>query len=250
MLEHNTDEYVSFLRFLAMCKLYHCCCCCAKTISDMLHQQESFGAQKFPRTEVSAHNECSMDEGPNKLQIKPSNRISRFEFEVPLHWQHSPVLKARVRSTSSVTSLQDFQYELGSRGGSKGFSFGIYLEYWRRDCVNSVVPKYQNLKIELTRNSWATLSLQQYANLETRFRRILDENEFKANDIGVFNAICQIDMGHSMTIEQAIAIKVYTDFSAVQQEFKRHCRKLYHDETVQSVVKRNRENARWCRSLK
>ena len=68
-----------------------------------------------------------------------------------------------------------------------------------------------------------------------------------AKDVGTMNNVCQIRAGAPMTLDHMMAVKFYTDFTKLQQEFKRHCRRIRPDESVESVLERNSEIYHWCR---
>ena len=110
-------------------------------------------------------------------------------------------------------------------------------------------PKYESLKQELTNNRHHRISEEQFNELRQICQQYL-VLDLKANDIGRGNEICCIRAGSSITIAHLIAMKLYTDFDDTQREFKRHCRRLYKGESVESVMERNQEIAIWCRLMR
>ena len=186
---------------------------------------------------------------------KPQLRSNALQKKEPSH--HSEA-KEDVEENLSLTLMKqstfinEFTYEHTATeyvANSNEFGFGVYLEYWQEGCENSVIPKYKDLQEELTKNCHATISAKQYYDLTMKCNNILERNlnSFIAKNIGKMNQRCGIPPGITMTIEHAICLKLYTDFSQIQKEFKRHCRKLYKEEPIESVVKRNSEIAHWCR---
>ena len=158
------------------------------------------------------------------------------------HFQHQTYGSLSSRSN-------DFLFDENASIVTGDFDFGIYLEYWRRDRKNSVIPKYETLKEELTSNRYARLTERQYIELLESCQRYLKLG-YKAKDIGSSNEICGLPPGTAISIQHLIAMKVYTDFNETQKEFKRHCRRLHKGESIESVIHRNEEIAIWCRLLK
>ena len=164
------------------------------------------------------------------------------------------IVKTENRKHRAMSSLEnDFmvgdpksdQYE-----NSLNFDFGVYLEYWRRGRRNSVIPKHRTFKDELTNNIFYRISEQQFIELYQNCEKYQMQLMVKANDIGVCNKYCEIPPGTRITIHHVMALKLYTDFDDLQREFKRHCRRLRIGQSVDSVIKRNREIAHWCRLLR
>ena len=161
-------------------------------------------------------------------------------------------MMSTVQMKSTSTLLNDFVIEESANdhsASSINFDFGVYLEYWRSDRKNYVLPKYGNLKEELTKNRHSPITEQQFNELRQKCERYLSF-DFKAKDVGMGNEICQIAAGSLITIAHLMAMKVYTDFDETQREFKRHCRRQYEGESVESVMERNCEIAIWCRLMR
>eukprot|EP01083_Nonionella_stella_P112691 331814_1 len=133
---------------------------------------------------------------------------------------------------------------------SRNFSFGIYLHYWKTGFSNSVVPKYPTFKQELLENAHATLSREQYYDLYEGCLAFYKRTNIKAANIGITNKKFKIPVGSLITINHLMSLKLYTDYTSVQLEFKKHCRRRYRNEAVDSIVRRNMEIAHWCRYLK
>ena len=218
-----------------------------------------------PSVTVTAMNEFSMDRAPmaqrvtniaNKSTLKvvlEEEIMEEKEFRNDTKQLSNLAMLSSLKTQHSVTILSnDFMLEDLTNDHSKSslnFDFGIYLEYWRPDRKNYVKPKYQSLKEELTKNRHQKMSEQQFDEL----RQICEQYlvlDFKANFIGRGNEICHIPSGSAITIAHLMAMKIYTDFDDTQREFKRHCRRIYKGESVESVMERNSEIANWCRLLR
>ena len=218
-------------------------------------QMPSLSSAAKRRDTVTAMNEFSMDRAPMARRV--TNIVNKSALKVVLEEE---IMKApNYRNDTKqfpekmISSLSnDFMVEDLTNDHSKSsmnFDFGIYLEYWRPDRKNYVKPKYQSLKEELTKNRHQKLSEQQFDEL----REICEQYlvlDFKANFIGRGNEICYIAAGSAITIAHLMAMKIYTDFDDTQREFKRHCRRIYKGESVESVMERNREIANWCRLMR
>ena len=153
------------------------------------------------------------------------------------------------------TLLNDFVIEdsaTGHSASSINFDFGVYLEYWRSDRKNYVLPKYRNLKEELTKNRHFPITEEQFIELRQKCEQYMTNilEQYKAKEIGRGNEICGIPTGSAITISHLMAMKLYTDFTDTQREFKRQCRRLYKGESVESVMERNREIAHWSRLMR
>ena len=173
------------------------------------------------------------------------NSISRRSSSLPALSEDAPV----------VVPINEFCYQnsVGSEKElSEEFNFGVYFEYWRDDRKNSVIPKFKDLREELTQNAHFPMEEETYENLRANCQALLDKfgHKWRAKNIGKANNHCNIMVGSRMKLEHVIAIKVSTDFTKIPREFKRHCRKYYKNDIMESVKKRNREIAHWCRYLK
>ena len=212
------------------------------------------------RVTDTAMNEFSMDHDPSSQRT--SRTTHQMQMEVILEEEKSSELKSepqtntnkRKRGLSSLTSMyNDFLLEdtvdEDASNNSANFDFGVYLEYWRRDRRNYVIPRHRTLKDEITKNRHSTITEQQFINLKLKCERYLSIYP-TANDIGIGNEICGISPGSPITIEHLVALKLYSDFTDLQREFKRHCRRVRHGESVESVIEKNSEIAHWCRLLR
>eukprot|EP01084_Bolivina_argentea_P017255 32231_1 len=154
---------------------------------------------------------------------------------------------------NSINFINDFTFvecEKNEDEFAKDFSFGIYLDYWREGYDNSVIPIYATFKVELLYNKHATITEKQYYILYDKCLKIQQENNLKAEYIGVTNKKFKIPLGSSITINHLISLKLYTDYSKIQNVFKKHCRPQSKDEPLQNIIFRNSEIAHWCRYLK
>ena len=222
------------------CRVLDACCkrvVCHRCFGNRSRYHSALELEQLEVT-ATAMNPFSMDKRPSMSEGHHGDNLY-----VP---QIAPVFESKL-SSSKRLSLEDFQYEFE---GDDGFSFGVYLEYWRRNHRNSVIPKYKTLKEELTLNRHASIAKEQYDALHTEAAHILKTEEPRAKDIGIANNICGIPAGSLMKVDHMLSLKLYTDHTEVQREFKRHCRKLYRDEPLQSVITRNKSIALWCRHLK
>ena len=134
--------------------------------------------------------------------------------------------------------------------GQNPFRYGVYLEYWREGCTNSVVPKYKDLREELIRNDIARITEEKYKKLHQKALDLLNKQPLTAKRVGNNNEICGIKEGSHPSVDHIIAVLVYTDCTYHQCEFKKKCRRLYDDEPLEDVVRRNREIYHLCRLLK
>eukprot|EP01083_Nonionella_stella_P032212 88182_1 len=150
--------------------------------------------------------------------------------------------------------MQDFGYgHLHNRDEDEcitHFNFGIYLHYWRDEYENSVMPMHPTLKKELLNNIYSPIQSSTYYDFYEESYRILQANVIRAQDIGVNNKKFRIPAGSLITINHMIVLKLYTDCSTTQNVFKKHCRRLNQNESLQSIVNRNCQIAHWCRYLK
>ena len=262
MEPHNSREYGLFLKRLIGLKLHFCCCCYR---GDVVKQRDHFLpkhdlevpliATKRERITITgtAFNDFSLNKSPSmKYQapyvnpiVAPNKRVETVTNEdaedLPLQ---------RVREN---LSRNDFLFESDAQNKeefSSGFSFGVYLEYWRRNRRNSVLPKYSSLGEELTKNRHATITNDQYDMLLRQCTKLRAKHCLLAKNIGVMNRVCGIEPNSEMTLEHVIAVKLYTDFTVHQAIFKQHCRRLHREETIESVIQRNREIAHWSRLLR
>ena len=114
----------------------------------------------------------------------------------------------------------------------------------------SVLPRHKDLRHELLHNAHATISEREYDVLIEKSRRLLEGYPLTAKDVGARNYMCKIKPGTPMKIEHVIALKLYTDYPQVRQEFTKHCRRSCENEPMRSFIHLNSEIAHWCRYLK
>eukprot|EP01084_Bolivina_argentea_P279823 478435_1 len=135
---------------------------------------------------------------------------------------------------------------------STKFNFGEYINYWEPEYRNSVIPKYNTLKDELLKNKFSKLRKAVYYNLFEECMELmkLKGYKIKAKDIGVNNKKFNIARNTVITINHLISLKLYTDYSGIQTEFKKHCRKKNDKEKLEQFIKRNSEIAFWSRYVK
>eukprot|EP01084_Bolivina_argentea_P049308 90702_1 len=137
---------------------------------------------------------------------------------------------------------------------SEYFSFGEYFDYWILDkhSKDAVKPKYQTLKQELLCNNVATISPKIYNRIYNEAITFFRQKRYllKAQHIGINNERFNILKGTPITINHLISLIVYTDYTDIQNAFKKQCRKLHTNESMDDLVKRNSEIAHWCRFLK
>ena len=261
MEPHNSMEYGLFLKRM-ICIKFHFCCCCYR--HDVVAQRRYFlqdpnhgvplVAQEKHRRETSsvpttAFNKFSMDAPLSAKRYQPPT------VSVAMTGRPHVATAGAVRSVAQddvrnfarerITS-NDFLFE----SASNGFNFGVYLEYWRHNRSNTVLPKYSSLKEELTNNRFATITKEQYEGLQRQCEELKGHLRMTAKNIGIMNEDCGIVAGSEMTVEHIICIKFYTNFTVHQTIFKKHCRRLYMEEPLESVMERNSEIAHWCRLLR
>ena len=275
MHDHHSDQYIYFLRFLYRTRLYWCCCCCASMVRKEYMTLETddamlvkIGGQKEQSNIVTGMGGFSLDAPPDadvpldimyegdtvaEAGAQATNPMSNAQ--TPGSTSVSPTMSPKARKseiTKFVLRTNDFsiRYKEERRNvpeNSGHFDFGDYLEYWEWNKKNTVMPKYNSLREELMNNRHFVISEEHYDDIEAKCMNILAKYEFTAKHIGAANEKCGIPEGTPMYIEHAIALKVYTDCDDLQREFKRHCRRIYIGEPIESVIERNYEIYHWCR---
>ena len=150
-------------------------------------------------------------------------------------------------SDSNVLSKSTFENESGD---SNSFRHGEYLEYWRQGHTNSVRPKYNDLREEMTKNNVARISTEKYDEMYQKADMSLAKRPLIAKRVGNNNELCGIEEGSAPSVEHIIALLIYTDFTYHQREFKKQCRKLSADESLAKLVRRNSEIYHWCKLIK
>eukprot|EP01084_Bolivina_argentea_P259258 437399_1 len=151
-----------------------------------------------------------------------------------------------------INHVTDIENDSKNDDFTTRFNFGVYLNYWQHGFENSVVSVYRTLKDELLNNTIMRLSIENYYQLYEECLQLMKEKGYniKAQNIGVNNTKFNIPKGTPITINHLISLKLYTDFGNIQNEFKKHCRKHYKNESINSFIKRNSQIAHWCRYLK
>ena len=135
-------------------------------------------------------------------------------------------------------------------GDFKSFQYGEYLEYWREGHNNSVSPKYKDLGEEMMINNVARITVEQYDELHSKAQKLMAKRPLLAKRVGNNNRICGIKEGSPPSTEHIVALLIYTNFIYHQREFKRHCRRLSANESLQDLVDKNREIYHWSKLIK
>ena len=133
---------------------------------------------------------------------------------------------------------------------SKCFGYGEYLEYWRQGHSNNVSRKYEDLKEELTNNNVAQITVDQYDELCRKAQALLTKKPLVAKQVGNSNDICGIEEGSTASVDHMIALLIYTDFHYHQCQFKKQCRKMSANESLQDLVDKNSEIHHWSKLIK
>ena len=222
----------------------------------------------FPneKTLETGHNAFSMIEPPSfapgdmlddhhRLDAPRASKCLDTSLCVPIidekdHLQ--PIDLLQPSKSAPTLSFQNFAFQTQSESTScNNFHFGVYLEYWRGDRSNSVHPKYRSFKEELTQNVCAALTEDEYGELYAECEdKLTKHSATKANNLGARNIECQIAVGSRMRMSHMMSVTIYTDYSQIQCEFKKRCRKAYRGEPLAELIVRNAEIAHWCRALK
>eukprot|EP01084_Bolivina_argentea_P099821 179369_1 len=181
----------------------------------------------------------------NKLNNKQI-QIQEQENQFATTKTHSNLLK---KTTTTIQLMNDFTDTNNEEEFATKFSFGEYLNYWQSKYENSVSPTHPTLKQELLNNTIATISADEYYELCEKYK---DGNfrSIKAKNIGINNRKFNIAPGSAITINHIISLKIYTDYTDIQNKFKKYCRKYNAKETISEFIKRNSKIAHWCRYLK
>ena len=173
---------------------------------------------------------------------------------MPLNQPRTP--KYHVNHHERVVSNSNEQPKLSNpiseneSAGSKSFGYGEYLEYWRQGHSNSVSPKYKDLREELTKNNVARIPSDKYDELYGKAEELLTKSPLVAKQVGDSNKICRIKEGSAPSVEHMIALLIYTDFNHHQCEFKKQCRKMSANESLQDLVDKNSEIYHWSKLIK
>ena len=184
MLSHNTNEYIRFIRVIIALKLHYCCC----DYRIALKQQSYFeneitrSIETFP---LHIKSPFSTAVGDFTAVKKPdSDRL----IKISSHSQVSPTpdglgryLPLEQTPSNSLPPEDDFidqEFNESVKTGSGTFSFGVYLEYWRKD-RRRVIPMYSTLKDELTQNKHYQITERQFVDLKAKCVVMLQRNSFK-----------------------------------------------------------------------
>ena len=200
-----------------------------------------------PRRQISTDTMDSDDEN----EMMPSWIITRRESTINFFDGFKDVDQSDLEQ--DLKGDDDQENENKHPEYSLSFSFGEYLNYWTLDDLpNTVQPKHASLRIELLKNEITSLSLLQCNKTYNMAMYKLQSRDttLRANYIGINNQIYNIPPGTPITINHIISLMVYTDYTEVQREFKKTCRKSNPWQQISEVVKENSEIAHWCRYMK
>ena len=147
----------------------------------------------------------------------------------------------------NYVTQQDQEEEKDAGLYAKHFSFGIYLNYWK-----DVIPVHPTLKHELLNNKIRRVKMDEYLNLYRSCLRLLKTKarNYKARHVGIDNKKMGILEGTPITINHLVSLKLYTDYTKIQREFKRYCRRYNDKESIQQIIRRISELGHWFRYLR
>ena len=145
--------------------------------------------------------------------------------------------------------------ENGGQKHSGEYGFGIAFKYTDKSSTSSYYcpKKYPNLKQELLNNSISHLDKFEYASIAKKAEGFLDtwnaKQKMQAKSMGTWNANYGIKAGNSAQVQHILVLMSYTNFDALQREFKKTYRKKYPNEPRKEVTKRHQEIANWASLL-
>ena len=96
----------------------------------------------------------------------------------------------------------------------------------------------------------AQITVDQYEELHSKAQKLLTKRPLVAKRVGNNNRICDIEEGSAPSLEHIVALLIYTDFNYHQREFKKQCRKMSADESLQDLVNKNSEIYHWSKLIK
>eukprot|EP01083_Nonionella_stella_P308567 1089287_1 len=131
-------------------------------------------------------------------------------------------------------------------------TFGVLFNYWDKNKMTYVAPKYGTLKKELLNNMYHTLEKNDYNLLwykakdfiqcnEGRYcisKRIISERYSKVNKLG-----------KEITMDHVLALMIYCNYYEMQNQLKRGCRRVRKRETLDAMKVRHSEIVNWCKLI-
>ena len=116
------------------------------------------------------------------------------------------------------------------------FGFGVNLNYWSRNELNSVIPRYKTLKEELMNNAVHKITEKKYYALYENCSKLMrDRNRNKTIRIYANHLLC---------------MKLFTENKRLRQGFMNYCKRYNQHETMKDLIMRNCEIGHFCRFMK
>eukprot|EP01084_Bolivina_argentea_P111069 198278_1 len=96
---------------------------------------------------------------------------------------------------------------------------------------NSISAKHKNLKDELLNNNIHKITDKEYNTLYDECVELhkMRGHKIKAKNVGILNNKWQIPVGTVISINHLIALKLYTDYTKLQKQFKMYLRSVNYD---------------------
>eukprot|EP01083_Nonionella_stella_P018442 51392_1 len=121
-----------------------------------------------------------------------------------------------------------------------------------------IIPAFPDLKHELLHNPYYQLALDEwnktYQEVELLYNcgspNVKTANRSSGISRNKLDNKNRIEEGQRIKIDHLVAAKVYTDYTKLQKEFKKHCRLLNENDTEKQVALQNTKIAHFCRLLK
>eukprot|EP01084_Bolivina_argentea_P052200 95900_1 len=246
LIEHNTSHDFDCFTQMSKCECDDIVSCSSfirsrwginsenEVYKDFKHDYERLSVEIFD----SLHNYLYHS------KISSISKRRQIVEEIENHAKSSAKMKINADISSKFTTTVKSDSKLYE------FAFGEYMEYWNSEVGNYIYPKYNNLKAELLQNPICSLQISKWNILYLKATILIKCDQAKklhAIESDRWNKY--VHLWSPITLNHIIVLCSYANHTDVQCKFKKQCRKVSSDETLESLWNRNSSVANWCRYL-
>ena len=162
--------------------------------------------------------------------------MARYVFNVGFRYYYWPAYKQQIKP-------KQHQHNRFDHGGYEPHQ--LYIE-----------AKYKSLKDEILSNTHCNLTIKEFKwswNKATSFITTNAAKSIKSQGCTVYDKIYKmydIPVGSPLTMQHVVAVILYCDWTFLSTEFSKTFRRTTPQQTLQDIIKNNREFAVWSRTLR
>eukprot|EP01084_Bolivina_argentea_P166729 289420_1 len=198
------------------------------------------------------------DNKATKLFVELLDKIHLFLYHndsiIDQNIQNKFVINTQTHTYDDEQKYDKNKSELNESTFAFGEQFAYYATHDQNlTYENYIIPKYKDLKDELTRNKYYKLNENEYYYYYIKALNIKQTKKFKnikCLQWGVIHACSTMQPNDTISINHIISLLIYSNEDELQRIYKKHTRKMHKNEVLSDVWERHSFVAHWTRYLK